>query len=116
MGFALTTDLTALFAIAIAGGSGYALFYVGTVTYVARSTPAHLQTTAQGIFTGTAASIGSILGALVGGSLAGLITLRGMFAVCAVGTIVGAFIVARAIVPSRSRVSAPAPEAAPAGS
>jgi MFS transporter, PPP family, 3-phenylpropionic acid transporter len=115
MGFALTTDLTALFAIAIAGGPGYALFYVGTVTYVARSTPAHLQTTAQGIFTGTAASVGSILGALVGGSLGGLLTLRGMFAVCAVGTVLGAFIVGRAIVPSRSRVVTPA-QGAPAGS
>jgi MFS family permease len=115
-GFAMTTDLTALFAIAIAGGPGYALFYVGTVTYVARATPAHLQTTAQGIFTGTAASVGSILGALVGGSLGGLLTLRGMFAVCAVGTVMGAFIVGRAIVPSRSRVTTRAPEAAPAGS
>jgi PPP family 3-phenylpropionic acid transporter len=115
-GFAITTDLTALFAIAIVGGPGFALFYVGTVTYVARATPAHLQTTAQGIFTGTAASVGSILGALVGGSLGGLLTLRGMFAVCAMGTIVGAVIVGRAIVPSRSRVVAPAPEAAPAGS
>jgi MFS family permease len=86
------------------------------VTYVARATPAHLQTTAQGIFTGTAASVGSILGALVGGSLGGLLTLRGMFAVCAVGTVIGAFIVGRAIVPSRSRVTTPAPEAAPAGS
>jgi PPP family 3-phenylpropionic acid transporter len=115
-GFAMTTDLTVLFAIAIVGGPGFALFYVGTVTYVARATPAHLQTTAQAIFTGTAASVGAIFGALIGGSLGSLLTLRGMFAVCAVGTVVGAAIVARAIVPARPRVVGRAHEAAPAGS
>lgn len=115
-GFAMTTDLTVLFAIAIVGGPGFALFYVGTVTYVARATPAHLQTTAQGIFTGTTASVGAILGALIGGSLGGLLTLRGMFAVCAVGTVIGAAIVARAIVPARRRVVGQAPEALTAGS
>jgi len=115
-GFAMTTDLTALFAIAVAGGPGFALFYVGTVTYVARTTPAHLQTTAQGIFTGTAASVGAIFGALLGGSLGGVLTLRGMFAVCAVGTVVGAAIVARAIVPARRQVVGQAREALPAGS
>jgi PPP family 3-phenylpropionic acid transporter len=116
LGFALTTDLTALFAIAIVGGPGFALFYVGTVTYVARTTPAHLQTTAQGIFTGTAASVGAILGALIGGSLGSVLTLRGMFAACAMGTIVGAVIVGRAIVPASRRVVGKAPEAIPAGS
>ena len=116
LGFALTTDLTMLFAIAIIGGPGFALFYVGTVTYVARTTPAHLQTTAQGIFTGTAASVGAILGALVGGSLGGVLTLRGMFAMCAVGTIIGAAIVARAMVPARRQVVGQSPEALAAGS
>jgi MFS transporter, PPP family, 3-phenylpropionic acid transporter len=116
IGFALTTDLTMLFAIAIVGGPGFALFYVGTVTYVARTTPAHLHTTAQGIFTGTAASIGAILGAILGGSLGSVLTLRGMFATVAIGTIVGAAIVARAIVPARRQVVAPTSEALAAGS
>jgi MFS transporter, PPP family, 3-phenylpropionic acid transporter len=116
IGFALTTDLTMLFAIAVVGGPGFALFYVGTVTYVARTTPAHLQTTAQGIFTGTSASIGAILGAILGGSLGSVLTLRGMFATVAIGTIVGAAIVARAIVPARRQVAAPASEALAAGS
>jgi hypothetical protein len=39
-----------------------------------------------------------------------------MFAVCAIGTVVGAAIVARAIVPARRRVAGQAPEALPAGS
>jgi PPP family 3-phenylpropionic acid transporter len=110
LGFAATTEVPLLVLIAIAGGPGFALFYVGTVTWVARATPVELQTTAQGVFTGTAASVGSILGALIGGSLAGLLTLRGMFALCAVGTVVGAIVVAHAIVPSRRRLASPAPE------
>jgi hypothetical protein len=39
-----------------------------------------------------------------------------MFAVCAVGTVVGAAIVARAIVPARRRVVGQAPKALAAGS
>ena len=80
-------------AIAPLGGIGFALFYVGTVTYVARAVPPSVQATAQGLFSGTAFSIGTILGSVVGGQLAAALTIPGMFAVAAAGTAAGAAIV-----------------------
>ena len=49
------------------GGFGYAFVYVGTVTWVAGSVSRSTQATAQGLFSGTTANIGSITGSLVGG-------------------------------------------------
>lgn len=91
--WALTPDPLLFVAIAPLGGIGYALFYVGTVTYVSRAVPASIQATAQGLFSGTAFSIGSILGSIVGGVLAPALTIPGMFMVAAVGTAIGAGIV-----------------------
>lgn len=92
-GWALTPDPLLFIAIAPLGGIGYALFYVGTVTYVSRAVPTSVQATAQGLFSGTAMSIGSILGSIIGGQLAPALTISGMFMVAAVGTAVGAGIV-----------------------
>jgi PPP family 3-phenylpropionic acid transporter len=78
------------------GGIGYAFFYVGTVTYVSRAVPPSVQATAQGIFSGTAFSLGSILGAVVGGVLAGPLSIPGLFALSAAGTVAGAAIILRA--------------------
>ena len=80
-------------AIAPLGGIGFALFYVGTVTYVSRAVPPSVQATAQGLFSGTAFSIGSILGAILGGQVAAAITIPGLFAVSAAVTAAGAGIV-----------------------
>ena len=91
--WALTSDPLLFVAIAPLGGIGYALFYVGTVTYVSRAVPSSVQATAQGLFSGTAFSIGTILGSIVGGQLAAALTIPGMFAVSAVGTAAGAGIV-----------------------
>jgi PPP family 3-phenylpropionic acid transporter len=91
--WALTSDPLLFVAIAPLGGIGYALFYVGTVTYVSRAVPPSVQATAQGLFSGTAFSIGSILGSVIGGQLADALTIPGMFAVSAAGTAAGAGIV-----------------------
>jgi MFS transporter, PPP family, 3-phenylpropionic acid transporter len=93
VGWALTPDPLLFVAIAPLGGIGFALFYVGTVTYVSRAVPASVQATAQGLFSGTAFSIGSILGSIIGGQLAAALTISGMFMVSAVGTALGAGIV-----------------------
>jgi predicted MFS family arabinose efflux permease len=58
--------------------------------------PASVQATAQGIFSGTAFSLGSILGAVVGGVLAGPLSIPGLFALSAAGTVAGAAIILRA--------------------
>jgi MFS transporter, PPP family, 3-phenylpropionic acid transporter len=91
--WALTSDPLLFVAIAPLGGIGYALFYVGTVTYVSRAVPSSVQATAQGLFSGTAFSIGTILGSIFGGQLAAALTIPGMFAVSAGVTAAGAAIV-----------------------
>jgi PPP family 3-phenylpropionic acid transporter len=95
-GWALASDPWLYVAIAPLGGVGYALFYVGTVTYVARAVPPSVQATAQGIFSGTAFAMGAILGSVLGGQIAAVLTIPGMFGVSAAATLVGAVIVARA--------------------
>jgi PPP family 3-phenylpropionic acid transporter len=78
------------------GGIGYAFFYVGTVTYISRAVPASVQATAQGIFSGTAFSLGTILGSLLAGQLVAALTIPGLYAAAAVATGVAAFIVLQA--------------------
>jgi MFS transporter, PPP family, 3-phenylpropionic acid transporter len=104
-GFALAPNVPLTLAVSPLGGAGYAFFYVGTVTFVSRNAPARLQATAQGIFSGTAFSVGTILGSTIGGQLAGLLGLRGLFGVCAVGAALAAVVVATGL--SRSHVVAP---------
>lgn len=91
--WALTSDPLLFVAIAPLGGIGFALFYVGTVTYVSRAVAPTIQATAQGLFSGTAFSVGTILGSVAGGQLAAALTIPGMFLVSAVGTAAGAAIV-----------------------
>jgi PPP family 3-phenylpropionic acid transporter len=105
--WAVTRDPLLYVAIAPLGGIGYALFYVGTVTYVARAVPPSVQATAQGLFSGTAFSIGSILGAIVGGQLAAALTIPGMFAISAAVTALGAGIVLWATEARKSRRLSP---------
>ena len=93
VGWALTPDPLLFVVIAPLGGIGFALFYVGTVTYVSRAVPPSVQATAQGLFSGTAFSIGTILGSIIGGQLAAALTIPGMFMISAIGTAVGAGIV-----------------------
>jgi MFS transporter, PPP family, 3-phenylpropionic acid transporter len=93
-GWALVSDPWLYVAIAPLGGVGYALFYVGTVTYVARAVRPSVQATAQGLFTGTAFAMGGILGSLLGGQVAAALTIPGMFAVAAGASVVAAAIVA----------------------
>jgi PPP family 3-phenylpropionic acid transporter len=95
-GWAIVSDPWLYVAIAPLGGVGYALFYVGTVTYVSRAVPPSVQATAQGVFSGTAFAMGAILGSVLGGQVAAALTIPGMFGVAAGTTLVGALIVARA--------------------
>jgi PPP family 3-phenylpropionic acid transporter len=95
-GWALATEPWMYVALSPLGGVAFALFYVGTVTYVSRTVPPSVQATAQGIFSGTAFSMGTILGSLIGGQVAAAITIPGLFAVSAAATVVGALVVLRA--------------------
>jgi MFS family permease len=92
-GWAVVSEPWLYVAIAPLGGFGYALFYVGTVTYVSRAVPSTVQATAQGIFSGTAFSLGTILGSVIGGQLAARLTIAGMFGVAAAATVVAGLVV-----------------------
>jgi MFS transporter, PPP family, 3-phenylpropionic acid transporter len=112
-GFAIAPTVPLTIAVAPLGGVGYAFFYVGTVTFVSRKAPARLQATAQGIFSGAAFSVGTILGSTVGGQLAGSLGLRGLFGVCAVGAALAAVVIATGLStshePARSKPMQPGP-------
>jgi MFS family permease len=105
LGWALVSEPTVLLVISVAGGVGFALIYVGTVTYVSRVVPPGVRATAQGIFSGTAFSFGAILGSVIGGLLAAPLSLPGVFAVSAVGLGVAAAVTWWAVVSSRGRVA-----------
>ncbi|HEU0237631.1 MAG TPA: MFS transporter [Candidatus Limnocylindrales bacterium] len=98
LGWALVDDPTILLAIMVAGGVGFAFFYVGTVTYVARAVPIGVQATAQGVFSGTAFSFGSILGSVLGGVVAGASSLPILFGLSSGLLVVAAVVVWWAVV------------------
>ena len=87
----------AVVAVSPLGGIGFAFFYVGTVTWVAGAVPRSVQATAQGVFTGTAVSIGAIGGSVLGGLIGGAFTLPVLFGLAAVGHVFGVMLVWRAI-------------------
>jgi PPP family 3-phenylpropionic acid transporter len=98
---ALAPSPILIVAAAPIGGIGFAFFYVGTVSYVAEAVPPSIRATAQGLFSGTAFNVGAILGAVLAGQIGAALTLRGLFGVAAVGTIMAALVVWRAVVSDR---------------
>ena len=70
-----------LLACSLMQGAGYALMLIGGITFVSLQAPKGTAATAQGILSGVTASLAAILGAGVGGQLAGLLTIRGLYVV-----------------------------------
>jgi PPP family 3-phenylpropionic acid transporter len=92
------------------GGVGFAFFYVGIVTFIARAVPAEAQATAQGVYSGMTFSLGSVVGTAVAGGLAPVLGLPGLFLAAGVATFVGTLVVARGVaVAGRSLPAATAP-------
>ena len=97
----LAPDPTTAVLVSPLGGVGFALFYVGVVSVVSRAVPAEAQATAQGLYSGMTFSLGTVVGSAVGGFLAPILGLPGLFLVSAAGTAIGAAILARAMVAVR---------------
>jgi MFS family permease len=74
------------------GGIGFSFFYIGTVTWVARSVGRGVQATAQGIFSGTAQALGAIGGSVVGGAIGAALGLPVLFALAGAGYLLGAIL------------------------
>lgn len=101
LGWALAGAPELLIVVAPLGGVGFGLFYVATVGYVSHAVPREVQATAQGIYSGTAFSTGSILGALIGGQLAGRVGIPTLFGVAGIATLAAAVLVWWAILAAR---------------
>jgi PPP family 3-phenylpropionic acid transporter len=110
LGWALAPSPIALVALAPFGGVGFAFVYVGTVMVIARRVPASSQATAQGLFSGTTFSLGSIFGAVLGGQLAQATSIPALFVVSAAIAMASGLGIWLSIGrPSRSSQTAPDP-------
>ena len=93
------TDPSLLIVFSLFQGLGYSLMLVGGITFVSRHAPEGTAGTAQGIFTGVALSLSTVLGSGLGGQLAGLLTIRGLFALSACMSAAAVVLIALAVLP-----------------
>lgn len=80
-------------------GAGYGLLLIGSITFVSHHAPRGTSATAQGLLSGAAVNMAAIIGSGLGGQLAGLISIRGLYAVSVVLGILGIAIMALAVLP-----------------
>jgi PPP family 3-phenylpropionic acid transporter len=85
-----------LLSASVFGGVGFALFFVGGVTYVSRRVPAELAATAQGIFQGVGSSMSNVVSAALGGSIAAAFGLQGLFLLATALGVVGTVVIGTA--------------------
>lgn len=100
--WSLTGSAAGLVIVAGLGGPGFALFLVGTIAYVSARAPAHLQATAQALFSGVAFALGNIIGAILAGIVAERAGLAAVFPAAAVVSLAGAGLVAVAVLGHRA--------------
>lgn len=96
---AIAIDPIMLVLIAPLEGLGFACAFVGGVTVLAARLPISLGGTAQGLFSASA-GLATIIGSVVGGTIAGAIGIPGMFAASALIGLVGTLIVGHAVLGS----------------
>ena len=107
---------TVLLACSILQGAGYALLVVGGITFVSRHAPRGTAATAQGLLSGATVNMASIIGSGVGGQIAGLLGIRGLYVISVALGLLGIVMIAAAVLPAASRsqpggVPAPAEDA-----
>lgn len=93
---AIAVDPVVLVLIAPLEGLGFACAFVGGVTLLAARLPISLGGTAQGLFSASA-GLATIIGSVVGGTIAGAVGIPGMFAASSLIGLVGAIVVAWAV-------------------
>jgi PPP family 3-phenylpropionic acid transporter len=80
-------------------GIGYSFVLIGSVTFMSHQAPRGTAATAQGIFNAVAGSMAVIAGAGIGGQLAGLLTIRGLYVVSACLGASAVIVIAAAVLP-----------------
>jgi MFS transporter, PPP family, 3-phenylpropionic acid transporter len=88
-------------------GLGYALLLVGGITFVSTRAPKGTAATAQGLLSATTISLASIVGSGVGGQLAGLLTVRGLYVISVALGVLGFVMIAAAVLPADRPGSVP---------
>jgi MFS family permease len=113
---AIFVSPTILIACSVIQGAGYGLVLIGGIAFVSRQAPRGTAATAQGILNATTFSLSSIIGGGVGGQIAGVIGIRGLYAITAGLGAVAVVLFALAVLPaSRSEFgTVPTPAATPA--
>ena len=96
---AVAVDPVALVLIAPLEGLGFACAFVGGVTVLAARLPTSLGGTAQGLFSASA-GLATIVGSVVGGTIAGAVGIPGMFVACAVIGLTGSVVIGFAVLGS----------------
>lgn len=109
------TDPVALLACSVLQGAGYGLLVVGGVTFVSRQAPRGTAATAQGLFSGAAMNSASILASGLGGQLAGILTIRGLYVISVGLGILAVVLFAIAVLPVAAREATERAATKPAG-
>jgi PPP family 3-phenylpropionic acid transporter len=108
---AMAFDPLMLVLIAPLEGLGFACAFVGGVTVLATRLPASLGGTAQGLYSASA-GLATIIGSVVGGTIAGAVGIPGMFAACGGIGLIGTVVLGYAVLGSRAGIG-PARDAEP---
>jgi MFS family permease len=87
------TDPSVLLFCSLLQGVGYALLFVGGITFVSRNAPSGAAATAQGLLAAVSVAFASVLGAGLEGQLAGLLTIRGAYLASSVAGLVGTIMI-----------------------
>jgi PPP family 3-phenylpropionic acid transporter len=77
------TTPAVLIGFSLLQGLGYGLLLIGGIAYVSQQAPRGTAATAQGILNATTISLASIIGAGLGGQIAGVVGIRSLFAMSA---------------------------------
>jgi PPP family 3-phenylpropionic acid transporter len=97
---ALAGDPVLLVLIAPLEGLGFACAFVGGVTYLAARLPTSVGGTAQGLFSASA-GLATIVGSVIGGTVAEAVGIPGLFAVCAAISLTGTVVIGYAVLGAR---------------
>ena len=112
---AIFVSPTILIACSVIQGAGYGLVLIGGIAFVSRQAPKGTAATAQGILNAVTFSLSSIVGSGVGGQIAGVIGIRGLYAITGGLGAVAVVLFAMAVLPATRREAAALPVALPAG-
>jgi PPP family 3-phenylpropionic acid transporter len=103
---ALFVSPTILIAASVIQGAGYGLVLIGGIAFVSQQAPRGTAATAQGILNGVTFSLSSIVGSGVGGQIAGVVTIRGLYAITAGLGALAIVLFAMAVLPASRRSEA----------